>query len=1039
MRSCLSFLSLLSLVAVQVAIAKDYKCDQPDGVGAGYTIGGSEAHQCSDGTFCYQVNNGIYCGVGSGDTVQLAEEAHQNMSPANDLPAQRARALNLCAKDKAAAVCRLADGEDSNYYRCVDDKVQAHKCGGETVCYDKNGGVFCGASNKASGCTNGAVKCASIDGHGPDFTRCIGGEQVAATCGVGLACYQEGPFHISCGPHNEDNTRVEHPIDPRSFTDLVDKALSKDSADVRKRGLNLMEVELDYNPDDFFEFKKDYTSMSGDNVFEKPSAFARDMASYGGNSYASYSSSNDMQYPTAVPYKNSYATQQPSYQSQTGYQSQPGGYQSQPGGYQSQPGGYQSQSGGYQSQPGGYQSQPGGYQSQPGGYQTQQPSYPTQPPYAPYAAIVPETVPFSQLLNSIQAAVQYAGQPPPVYSQCPPPISVCCSPEAPCSGHSTHTVYISVETNYAKPTCHTTVCCTVEPECETTNECEHEHKHKHKHKHKHSHKHSHKHKDKCSEDKHKPCVSELDENDCFGRAVLSIVNDDNEGVATIGKKLFAAVHEEESDSDSDNESDRPVMHNAAGTCESCPTATCEPVCNAQTTHTAYESVETGCTDCTCKEEKCKGCKCKGCKCGKHCTCGAHCTCCDEDSYHTALVTIETSCEKPHAQNTHTVYESVECHPEPRPTVSPHVVLESVETGCISPCAQNTHTALEYIECHKECEHPCPTHVVIESVDPCKSKPSSAHTHIVYESIESHFEPIPSRNTHTVYESIESHCESNSCVANTHTVYKSVEAHCESSNSCAANTHTVYETVESHCESSCGNDQPTCGEGVQRMACPTSCSKDVHTVLESVESHCESNSCAANAHTVLESVESHCKSGNSCVDNTHTVLESVESHCESRAADNTHTVLESVESHCESNSAANTHTVIEAVETGCASSSACAAPKNTHTAYEYVDCNGCKSHVVLESIEVGAASCKAPSAQHTHSEYVIIGTNSNCEHPTHVVLKSVESSCASKDDCERKCNEPCSAVRVEPAQNREEVDDNNDNTVNGDSNGVEDEE
>ncbi|KAJ1723708.1 hypothetical protein LPJ53_001989 [Coemansia erecta] len=946
-----SLVGLLPLVLVQATNAQKYKCDQPDGVGRGYKVDGTEAHQCDEGTSCYQLGQGVYCGAGTGAVVAAPTNAPAVYEPA-PAPAP------ACDKNGPAAVCKGPDGTSPNYYKCVNGKPQSYSCDGSSVCYQDSHGIVCGASNSTSSCTPGALKCASADGTSPDFSKCVDGEQVSLTCGAGLACSQEGPFHVNCGPYKPDNTHVDYPANPvaptsaatgypsypsypnaapqpaqpyankfaaAGYPDAIDKSngpstIRSKTGGMRPRGQNLMEIDIDYNP---HEAKHEDHAVGGNDdlkaIFDRPEAFSHDMENF------------------AMSQGYNAPTQQASTSAQSSSSVAPAAESD------------------YSPQYAAYPSAP----STAAAYVTPAAFYnagaPRQALNAPFAAVVPETIPFPQLLFSLQSAMQlnqapnpyqptqapvydtqapaygtqdpyystqapvygtqapsygtqapsyyttmahpaYGASPPPVYSASLPTHVCDCNP---CSGHNTHTVYVSIETNTmtnscvnacsnecddsdhkhkhkhkhghkhkhehkhkhddcdtdsdsddecCTPTCPTTsdTCKPTSTCCETTSECEDPgHKHKHKHKHGHKHKHKHHHDDcepepecepKCepTKEKCKP-VSEVDEADCFGRAVLSILNNDEESVTTLGKQLFEAVQSDaESDSDSDDESVHPVEHNAVS-------GTCPSSCDPQPTHTAYESIET------------------------------------------ALVAVETGCVSPSSQPT-------------------HVVLKSVETGCAPVESQNTHTVYESVEEHKCGEPVCPTHAVLEHIECGKVAPSSQKTHLVYESIETGHAPVSQLNTHTVYESIESHCQTNTCSANTHTVYQSVESHCQT-NTCSANTHTVYESVESHCQTN-------------------SCSANTHTVYESLESHCYSSGCpspscsSVNTHTVYESVEKHCEV-NTCTTNTHTVYESVEKNCQSVSAQSTHTAFVYI-----GTNGCNSHIVIETLETGCASKSSC---------------------------------------------------------------------------------------------------------------------
>ncbi|KAJ2161725.1 hypothetical protein GGF46_001229 [Coemansia sp. RSA 552] len=315
-------------------------------------------------------------------------------------------------------------------------------------------------------------------------------------------------------------------------------------------------------------------------------------------------------------------------------------------------------------------------------------------------------------------------------------------------------------------------------------ESTHKHHKHHKH-HRHHHKHHHHHRPKYT-------VSEIDEDKCFDRAVLSVSsNDGNEGSTTIGKKLYQV--------------------------DCCPT------------HHAYASVETA--HCTCHP------------CPPHCTCGR------EDGYHTVMVSVHGRAKPTHTEyksieshplnthfviqdvesghidrNTHTALEYVESHGAGEHPRSTHVVLESVASGRPSSTS-HYHTAYKYVECHPKSK---PTHAVIESVETgCCTKDPYQHTHTAYESVEKHCEsksepkccepkcepkycepkccepkccepkcePKYCETTHTAYESVESHCGEQECHDNVHTAYESIEKHCEPKYH--DNAHTVYQSVEAH--------------------------------------------------------------------------------------------------------------------------------------------------------------------------------------------------------------------------------------------------
>ncbi|KAJ2887358.1 hypothetical protein FB639_001379 [Coemansia asiatica] len=1130
MKQNLSLFGLLPLIAIfQAAAAQKHKCDQADGVGRGYTVNGNEAHQCDEGTSCYQLGQGVYCGAGAGD-VMTASSYNNTVAP-TALPAPYApyapapAPAGICDKNSTAAVCKGPDGTSPDYYKCVDGKPQSFSCGGSSVCHQDGHAIVCGVSNSTSSCTPGALKCGAADGTSPEFSRCVDGEQVSLTCGAGLSCYQEGPFHVSCGPYKAGNTHVEYPVNPvgpttvaplppapsvygaatsasseapyvapgpapgyananantgagagagaypeapyankfvGGYPDALDKSngpsMIRSKTGLRSREMNLMEIDIDYNPHESNEDKHDTGSNNLNGIFDRPEAFSRDMENFamsqGYNRPTPHTSSHsDFADEKYIHYA---AASDSDYSAQYSPYPMPSSY----------PENKASATVATYVTPAAFYNAHTGIN-------------------APFAAIVPETVPFPQLLFSLQSAMQfnqaqnayaptqapaYGAQPAAAYgTQAPSYATVlralamalkalamalkalamalkalamalkalAMALKAPftalrvlamtlrdlatahrdlatarrhlceCGHSSTHTVYVSIETNTenhcvnacggcddegghkhkhhhkhghkhkgkhehkhkggddddcgcesdndSDDECSSTPSCTTSsdtchpsPTCETTSECDegkHKHKHKHKHKCKDGHKHKHKHKHDDCEECSETCapVSEIDEADCFGRAVLSIINNGEESVTTVGKQMFEMQQSDaEADSDSDEETVGPVQHNAVPS--SCPTSSCA----SQNTHTAYESVETGC--------QCGG-KCgKGCTCGGHCTCGAASSCASDNTYHTVLVSVGSTCQTPSSSacgcstdsascaSTPTAYASIETGCVTHSSGPTHVVLKSVETGCVSASSQNTHTVYKSVEQNKCGESKCPTHAVLEHVETGKVEASSQHTHVVYQSVETGCAPVSSQNTHTVYESIESHCSSccgnsnsnSNCgcsSANTHTVYQSVETGCAPVSS--QNTHTVYKSIESHCSSCCGNNNSN--------------------------SNCGCSS--ANTHTVYQSVESHCETGPAV--NTHTVYQSIETQCSSCGSGNS--------SNCGCSSA-NTHTVYESVESGCKSKSA----QNTHTAFVYIGTNGCNSHIVLQTVESSCASacsnsncssnCDSASSCETNAAY-----------------------------------------------------------------------
>ncbi|KAJ1816739.1 hypothetical protein LPJ56_002261, partial [Coemansia sp. RSA 2599] len=362
------------------------------------------------------------------------------------------------------------------------------------------------------------------------------------------------------------------------YPDALDKSNGpstiRSKAGLRSREMNLMEIDIDYNPHESNEDKHDSGSNNLNGIFDRPEAFSRDIDNFamsqGYNSPAPHASSHseyadekynrvsaagDSDYsaqyspypvpsysedktkataaatyvtpaafynahaginapfaaivPETVPFpqllfslqsamqlnqaQNAYApTQAPAYGSQPApaYGTQAPSYGSQGNGYESQGSGYGSQGSGYGSQGGGYGSQGPSYGSQGPSYGSQGPSYGSQGPS-----------------YSTQAPA-YGANPAPSYGATPPPPPPCSSAHSCGGGHSTHTVYVSIETNTENH------CVNACGGCDDDDGHKHHHKHGHKHKHKdkgkHEHKHKHKHKD---DDDDCGCESDNDSDD----------------------------------------------------------------------------------------------------------------------------------------------------------------------------------------------------------------------------------------------------------------------------------------------------------------------------------------------------------------------------------------------------------------------------------------------------------------------------------------------------------------------------------------------
>ncbi|KAJ2145099.1 hypothetical protein IW136_001100 [Coemansia sp. RSA 678] len=289
-----------------------------------------------------------------------------------------------------------------------------------------------------------------------------------------------------------------------------------------------------------------------------------------------------------------------------------------------------------------------------------------------FATMAPETIPLPQLLDKVQSVMQLnqnanpgCQAPPtsnpvcvaPTMTTCCPPLSPtrwsCPKPSKPFKP-STHTVYVSVETNRAtKPSlCQETCGCGSYSDSDSDSDCEEPKKTKKHHKHKH-YRHN---KGKKEKERWEPEVEELDENECFGRAVLSISSDDGENVATIGQNLYQC----------ETKCETKWEPKSQPKWASKWVSKWEP----KVTHTVYESIESNCKS---KSEY-----------NYKPTCEPKCE-----------PKRESKCEpKWEPKVTHTVYESVESNCKPKseynykPTCEPkntHTVYESVESKCEPKC------------------------------------------------------------------------------------------------------------------------------------------------------------------------------------------------------------------------------------------------------------------------------------------------------------------------------------------------------------------
>ncbi|KAJ2175237.1 hypothetical protein GGH16_000879 [Coemansia sp. RSA 560] len=502
---------------------------------------------------------------------------------------------------------------------------------------------------------------------------------------------------------------------------VVGTVVSAQAPEPRQTGMGLYEVDMDYDSAEIFSSKQD-------NRFDQAEAFTRDIVSF--------VAAQGYKQPANDPFKSEFS-------------------------------------------------------SNPANNRDQAAAYDMLAQNGMFSTMASETIPLPQLLDKDQSMVRFdqnanPGCPAPPTSNpvcvappmtiCPPPSPTRWSCPKPSKAFkpSTHTVYVSVETNRATKSSLCQETCGYGSYSDSDSDCEEPKKTKKKH---HKKKH-YKHKEE--KEKWEPEVEELDENECVGRAVLSISSDGGENVATIGQNLYQV----------------------------------EP-------HTALAAIETNC-----KSHECKS------HCGgtdKSCCSHGHYMC---DGYHTVLVSVRPEYNSQRAAPKHTVIEAVETGSVSHYEQPTHTALQYVESHdkCERPCS--THVAYKAIEssCKPKCEpkweskceskwepkweskwEPKNTHTVYESVESnCKSKWESKYKPTCEPKYkptcepkwESKWEP---KVTHTVYESVESNCEPKSEHKWEHRWESKWEPKSEpkwESKYEPKNTHNVYESVESKCEPKC---------------------------------------------------------------------------------------------------------------------------------------------------------------------------------------------------------------------------------------------
>ncbi|KAJ2831529.1 hypothetical protein GGI24_001547 [Coemansia furcata] len=845
MRHQLGLWAVLPLVVWQVVRAQTFKCDDADGKGRGYTINDGAKRDCQEGTFCYQLGKGVYCGVGSSDSV---------LPDSNEAAAAKAEiAPNACAKE-GTATCKLPDGNGAAYIRCVNGVSQDFTCGGGSVCYQDGEGILCGATSSARACTPGAFKCSADDGVSADFSRCIGGEQVALTCGDGLTCHQEGPFHVRCASEADSNARAVYPAYPITSAESVSSTCAANNttaapsstkayaappvttptvnpsttsttiyntvsgtttttttftakpsmytvtkSDDRKangpmlirsngvpspRGKNMVEIDVSYNPAEVAQCQRyGVSNTAATGAFDQPEAFSREMANYP-MSQGYGASSNSPYYASSSnsPYYAS-SSNSPYYASSSNSPF------------------YAPYSTADLNLAHAYPS-PNSYAAPP----TYNTAYSAQPTYntaydnahqplalnTGYATVVPDNIQLPQLIYSLQNAMQLSNQPPAgAYPPGPPP------PPPPPPGP----VYITVVPPSVCPpvVCPTVECPTVE--CPTKPSC-------------------------CKPATHTVFISI--ESHCEKPT----------------PKPVCCPKEPECECSSEHEHKHKHKHKHKHEHkkeeEECPTTppcttteTCEPTSTKKHKHSHSHSHTHTHKHKSKKEDECEedsDCDCDGDSKGKagECEledCDGGCVCfgravvsvsdCNGESVTTlgkklfaCMSNEESASADPESvddelnaviHNAATSSGSCESCESPEPTCSSsaatHTALESVETGCHCESGGECKCG-DKCDCKKK-----NSHTVIVSVNSSCEKPtacaptSAKNTHTVIESIEcSCVKPSP-QNTHTVIESIECSCIAPSA-QNTHTIIESIECMCVKPSPVAPkHTHTVFESVE----------------------------------------------------------------------------------------------------------------------------------------------------------------------------------------------------------------------------------------------------
>ncbi|PVV00084.1 hypothetical protein BB559_000125, partial [Furculomyces boomerangus] len=215
-------------------IAAMYKCNKPDGISAGYTYNKSQKLSCEKGSFCYQLGEGVYCGVGSASVVSGITSFDKSRpidtyGRDSQVYRQGAQAAANCSTANKYT-CVEGDGLNTGFYSCADNKPSFYNCAKGSSCYQDNAGIYCGSKNSTdTKCGDNTQKCIAQDGYDSHFLKCIDGESVTMSCGSGTVCYQQGPFAVSCVAPGAASYTGKFPANPASNETTTSKVPNQSS------------------------------------------------------------------------------------------------------------------------------------------------------------------------------------------------------------------------------------------------------------------------------------------------------------------------------------------------------------------------------------------------------------------------------------------------------------------------------------------------------------------------------------------------------------------------------------------------------------------------------------------------------------------------------------------------------------------------------------------------------------------------------------------------------------------------------------------